>query len=182
MITYTDLKKLAIQSKNDRFWYSKARCNIRELSKRTSIPFKTLAGVVAITSQNIKLSHNQTIVLDWINNGANIEASKKIKHFGIVKLAVERFLETGEVRGPKIKAFYDALTGDVNSVVLDTHMAKIFIPKKQKWAKKDIEAANRKIKNVAKELGWKPYQVQAAIWCSIYKKEYNTQNAANYCF
>jgi hypothetical protein len=183
MIPYTELKELALRSKSDRFWYAKARNSIKDLAKRSSVSFKTLAGVVAITSQNIRLSHNEKLVLSWLQDGANIEAAKKVKHFGVVKENLVDFLLTGKVKGPKISAFYKALVGDSNSVVLDTHMAKVLLPKrKSKWAKSDIEKAELKINKLAKELKWKPSQVQAAIWCSIYKESSGVQIAANYSF
>jgi hypothetical protein len=184
MIAYTELKNLALKSKSDRFWYSKARQSIKSLAARENIPFKTLAGVVAITSQNIRLSHNEQIVLDWIQNGANVEAAHKVKHFGVVKRNLAEFLQNGSVKGPKISAFYKALTGDTSAIVLDTHMAKVFLPKakSEKWTKTQILKAESKILRLSKELGWKPCHVQAAIWCSIYKEASNSPYAVNYSF
>jgi hypothetical protein len=184
MISYTDLTNLALKSKSDRFWYSKARESIKALAKREGIPFKTLAGVVAITSQNIRLHHNESIVLDWIKNGANVDAANKVKHFGVVKRNLAEFLQNGTVRGPKISAFYRALLGDTSAIVLDTHMAKVFLPKSKgdAWTKGQMQKAESKILKISNQLGWKPCHVQAAIWCSIYKEASNSPHAVNYSF
>lgn len=173
--------ELAIQSKKDRFWYTKARKNLKFLAKQYNIPYKTIAGITAITSQNIRLEHNMKIVLDWIKNGANIEACEKIKHYSIVKNNAKMFLQTGQINGPKISQFYEALIGNNDAIVLDTHMASAFNVK-NKWSKTKMNLAKKDIQKISKHLNWKPCQVQAAIWCSIYKQKSNKTQAANYSF
>ena len=174
------LERLALESKNDRFWYTRASENIKRLSKLHGIPYKTLAGVVAITSQNVKLEQNMKLVYNWIKDGANEEACDGVKHYTIVKNNLKNFLKTGEVRGPKVGEFYKALIGDKSAIVLDTHMGRVF--NVDGWSKTSRMSAKKQIRALSKRLNWKPCQVQAAIWCSTYKRSTGFPKAAEYSF
>lgn len=66
---------------------------------------------------------------------------------------------------PKVWNFYHNLIGDMDKVTVDGWMAKLFgHDTATGWEYDDI--ANQ-IKLVAEDLGWKPAQVQAALWAGI---------------
>lgn len=175
------IKNLALENWKYKNWYNIARRNIKKLSQQHNIPFKTLVGVVAITSQNINLKFNSQLVYDWILNGANIEAVDKIRHLNVVKQNLKYFLETKKVKGPKINAFYNALIGEKDAIVLDTHMASAFKVSKF-WTVNLRLKAEKIIQKLSKELQWKNCETQAAIWCGIYRQKNPNKPIANYSF
>lgn len=178
--SFQELKNLALKNKKYKDWYSRARFSLFRLAKAKRISYDKLAGVVAITSQNIHLEFNQVLVLEWISNGANYEAASKVRHYKAVQRNLQNFLKTGEIRGPKVSEFYKVLSHDDNAVVLDTHMKLPF--KVKDWTVSNRLRAHRAINVLAKELNWTPAQVQAAIWCGVYKHKNPNKPIANYKF
>jgi len=72
------------------------------------------------------------------------------------------------LRGPKVKAFHAALTGDPDAVVLDVWMLRILNlpdrPTRAQWAQ-----GERTVRRLAKRLNEQPRRVQAALWIA-YKR------------
>lgn len=179
---YKEIKQLAIDNKKNRFWYKHARKEIKWLANLYNIDVNVLYAVTALTSQNIRLSFNEKLVLEWIQNGANIEAIDKIRHIKVVKQNLKYYFEHKIVKGPKISQFYQALTGNDDAIVLDTHMATAF-GHSLRWSTAKRKRAESVIKRISKELGWKNTETQAAIWCGIYKqKNPNVSKIANFQF
>ena len=76
---------------------------------------------------------------------------------------------TGVISGRKCSAFRDNLRGCVDSVTLDTHMAKALSIPAARLASNgsEYDRASDTIRRVADRLGWTPRQAQAAIWCAV---------------
>lgn len=66
---------------------------------------------------------------------------------------------------PKVKPFFRAIMGELDAVVNDTWMARIFgLPKTRIGQVAENTVSTIMTKAVAKELGWEPAEVQAALW------------------
>jgi len=68
-----------------------------------------------------------------------------------------------EVRGRKVRAFYEALTGDTYAVVLDRHSSRHALDKEALTAG-EHRAAVEAFRRVAASLGVSPRDLQAALW------------------
>jgi hypothetical protein len=74
--------------------------------------------------------------------------------------------ESKIIKGPKTSAFYAALMGDKNAVVLDVHMANLFgVEQKTAFRRKpEIAFWTQVVRRIAKRLQCEPRAAQAALW------------------
>lgn len=150
----------AERGKEGRHWYDNARHAIRAWCKQHTRDFDTYCAVLAITSPRVQVTKNVRITEQYMQ--ADPLWSK-----GMLKervKAVLRWEEDGVVRGPKVNAFYLALTGDQEAVVLDTWMARA-CEIKDKFNKTERLDMETRVRSVALWYDWTPAQTQAAIWC-----------------
>ena len=68
-----------------------------------------------------------------------------------------------DLRGRKVNAFYRAIAGDTDSVVIDSHMASVFNVKRVD-VDKGWERAESSVRSIAQALKWTPRDAQATIW------------------
>jgi hypothetical protein len=88
-----------------------------------------------------------------------------------IRVAVEHYESTGEIRGPKCRAFADAIMGDEDSVVLDTWMGVAFGVDSKRFDAKTLRIeCERRIRSVATRQGATPAQAQAAIWAGAVRE------------
>jgi hypothetical protein len=83
-----------------------------------------------------------------------------------VRRSVEIWENALEIRGPKTSAFYAALCGDSNAVVLDTHMANLLgvVQKTAFTRKPEIAYWTTIVRQIAAECNCRPVDAQAALW------------------
>lgn len=67
--------------------------------------------------------------------------------------------------GPKVKAFYRALCGDRDAVVIDAHMFRLARWPENRRKDRDYERVSCALRRVADEVGMPARDLQAALWC-----------------
>ena len=167
----TKLKDLAIMGANNKDWYDIAQASIKVYADSIGANSDRIADILAITSPRVHVSRNIKIMRAYVEHGTLD---------GVLpgtKLALAHYEKTGEIRGPKTKAFAAALKADHNAVVLDIWLARALgIPQESLGSKKIHTKSTQRINRVAKQLGWSPRDTQAAIWAGMYLSYHKKPN------
>jgi hypothetical protein len=142
-------------------WYVEARKVAHKLARDHETTFSRAAGVIAALSPRTRWAVNVE------QAGLLLGGSKRV--FGTMSdMLKARRIARGErplqvLRGPKVRGFYKAIVGDVSSVAVDRHCAKVcgLGPKLALGQYRRIEQA---IREVAAKYKRTPSEVQAVIW------------------
>lgn len=151
-------------------WYADARRIARRLAREHGTTERTAAGVIAALSPRQKWSANVRaagVVLEAHRLGLDLPAvglrRNVLKAWRIA--AGERPLDV--LGGPKVRAFYRNLTGDLSAVTVDVWAARAAGADPNKLA----EPAYRKVadayRTAAITAGVAPAVLQAVVWCAI---------------
>lgn len=119
-------------------------------------------AVFAITSPRVSVLQNWRLAVQYMATrsttgmmGSTIQALYKWEKFR-------------RIDGPKTYAFYQALLGDPNALVLDVWMARALqVEHKHVTNKGPAATAKRRVGHVARHFGWSIAETQAAIWRGI---------------
>jgi hypothetical protein len=153
------LERYALAGAHGRDWYGDTRDAVVELAGVLHVTPEYLAGVLAITSPRVHVVRNITLTVAYISRGS-LEGT-----LPGVQAALAHFEDTGEIRGPKTSAFARALMGDGDAIVLDVWMARALNVDQARLGGVTVRReAERRVRRVARRLGWTPAEVQAAIW------------------
>lgn len=145
-------------------WYARAKREARQLAKRYDVSVEQAAAVIAVLSQRQRWQRN----LELAEQALAGERVTGIFAHQRVKLEL---LSMGEppadvLRGPKITAFYHAIMGDMNSVVLDTWMLDT-MNRPQGVTAKQYERLAEMLRAQAADAGVAPAVFQAVVWCQV---------------
>jgi len=170
------LDKLAEEGAVGKFWYERSSKAILDMVNGDKKLAEQFVGLVALFSAGNQVSNNMGMAIkawyEWKNTG-KITAGRFPATQGP---KAERWLNDGiDYGGIKVNNFYTdlmeeidpasvdkehstmdmwmALAGDYGSKILDQGPKYLFM--------------QREIKRIADNMGWKPHQVQAAIWTAI---------------
>lgn len=160
------LMRLARDGSDYRNWYTEAHNAIAEVCNSNNWSVSKFIDVLALTSPRVSVKRNVSIAIRYMNDGVLGEDVMRN-----IRASLEHYENTGEIRGPKTSAFSKALTGNQESIVLDTWMAKALgVDQKKFDSKKFRSSAERRIRYAAHVLGWTPAETQAAIWAGTLKR------------
>jgi hypothetical protein len=145
-------------------WYAAARQQCRTLAKESGRPLIQVCGVVAAVSPRCP----------WVDN---LRRARELLVFGraaSTKVLVDkarRILQTTDreeiqaiLHGPKISRFFlNIYSRQHSEVTIDRH-AWSALGWQVKMTKGNLAQARQEYQQLAKELGIKPYQLQAITW------------------
>jgi hypothetical protein len=144
-----------------REWYASAEAEIKMICELENWDRRNFIGILSVTSPRCPVRRNIRIALEYVGNGRLLD-----NVFRTVRRSIDIWNEHHVIRGPKTSAFYAALMGDKNAVVLDIHMASLF-GVEQKFAfrrKPEIAFWTKVVRRIAKRLNCEPRAAQAALW------------------
>jgi hypothetical protein len=155
-----NLTSLARRGSHGKDWYTIARPELDTIASSLGVTPHRFASILAVTSPKVSVVRNIKFAVHYLRTGEYLSDMMRG-----VRASVEHFEETGEIRGPKTRAFRDAILGDQSAVVLDVWMARAMGVDQQEFRRlpKYRKHAQR-VRRVAYRLGWTPAQVQAAVW------------------
>jgi len=157
---------LALQGESGRHWYNYATEQVKGAAFILDIDSDRLSDLLALFSPRVSVKRNIRVTLAYLATGKHGKGTMKG-----TKAAVTHYELTGDIRGPKTSAFAKALQGDLSAVVLDTWMADAFGIDQSRFSVKAVHReCCKRIRAVAGELGWKPAEVQAAIWVAVVRQ------------
>ena len=92
-----------------------------------------------------------------------------------VRRSIDIYIETGKVGGHKVPYFARALSGDDNSITLDTWMSYALLTMDEPSVtyfrrRATFNAASKLVAKVGKRLGISPRDCQAAIWSGKFRE------------
>jgi len=169
-----DIEGLAKEAEKGRYWYENSSKAILKATGGDVKEAEILAQIIAVTSQSTGVKTNTGFALkaysQWkaglpINTGRfPVEQSKKI----------EDILNGIPWEGRKTNSFYRNLMVHIDPKVAaelpttqDMWMARAFGLDSDSPTSAQYENMERITKNLAEKLGWKPHQVQAAVWVAM---------------
>jgi len=188
MASVSKLKELALEGQHNKHWYEECDLALRTMCVKEGWPVVHTAAVLGITSPRVHVVRNVRITKQYMREWVKcprIQTHDKLEGLmPMVRSGLVHYERTGIIRGPKTSAFAGACMGDLSQVVLDVWMARAF----RIWDQADFNRqlyntqfkvrhkAALRIRTVAKQLGWEPAQVQAAVWTATYE-QHHTQKA-----
>jgi len=152
-----DYIEAAQAGKQYRPWYHCANVNLRALAHSLHIDPDYLIDMAAIMSPNcstIRAVRKATIFTVTKRYAPDCTRS--------TKSAVQHYLATGEIRGPKTCPYAAALKGDPDAIVIDRWMLRAF--NRSKVNLRIMHECADTVAQTAHILGWEPAETQAAIW------------------
>lgn len=163
MTSKEKLLQLAAEGAAGKDWYRVANTVINEFCYDRDICPEKFVKILAVTSPQVSVQQNLHLAVGI----AKFQYEPKLMQS--IQTSLDRLRDAGfalsAIKGPKTSRFARALLGDGDAVVLDTHMGYALKVGAGKLKNKSVQAeAEKRIKWVAKQLGWEPAQAQAAIW------------------
>lgn len=139
------------------FWYQRCKNAIQE---KYGDDWKLFAKLLAATSPRQSVKRNVSLAK---------RAYKSYKTFdhdfaGFLPASignVKRAYENAELSGPKVSAFYENITGNLDVVTVDIWMFRYY---NLKPSAKNYKIIERRVKRSAKRYGLKPAVLQAILW------------------
>ena len=161
------LQEMALIGQDHADWYRWAKSDIKAACKQLGCKPKLFSDLMAITSPRVSVKRNIRFAIMIIGRPDN----KPHDMMRNIWASVQHYYRTGEIRGPKTGPFARALMGDLSAIPLDVWMARALSVTQVSLATKRVrEPAQARIRKVADNLGWKPAEVQAAIWACQVKR------------
>lgn len=165
MTSKQKLLQLAVKGTDYRDWYPRMTEHIHAVCSEEGVCPQQFIYSLAVLSPQVSVMQNFILAFGWwlCDEEPNVVRS--------VGVSFSRLRDSGYVRsairGPKTGRFADALMGDPDACVLDTHMGyALHVPATQ-LKNKGIQAeAEKRIGWVAYQLGWCMADTQAAIWAA----------------
>lgn len=151
-----------------------------------------IAKMLAATSPRVKLRENMIATLDVFEK--YLQAGRPTDRAGIDKVLQQvplvwkfdgrklnaiRTLMGEPLEGQKVSSWARNTAGDMDAVTNDIWMALIGGMKKDSFNASEYSAMSAKIRRVADSMGWKPAEVQEAVWSFVKKLVESSGRTAN---
>lgn len=131
---------------------------------------RLMAGILAVTSPNATVQANVTLALKALRQYK--EGEEFHGYLTSVRIALKQLVFDGSVMGgPKIRCFYENLTGNLEPVTVDRWIARALGQKHNPRTIREYESMSLTIAQFARLRGEAPARAQAAIWQGIRHQE-----------
>jgi hypothetical protein len=106
-------------------WYPMAQELAHIVAERTALPTRTILGALAALSPQVGWAVQSSSLEPFIRAELDLPGSGSHAGFGRNREKARRIVQGAEpdavLRGPKVRAFFAALCGDLQSVTVDRH-------------------------------------------------------------
>lgn len=147
-----------------RDWYAVAQDTAREYAEAWDLPLPMVAGIIAALSQRQTWQVNLRMARLCIAGERPRGLSGPIDKALAIRAGADP--ET-VLTGNKIRAFYRAILGDADAVVLDVHMLRAAGHTGNKTTPKQYQTLANILTAEAHAAGETPAHFQAIVWCQI---------------
>jgi hypothetical protein len=174
------LAALADRGRYGATWYAESEPHLRARAAALGVDAARYVSVLAITSPRVRVARNVRLTEEYLQHGD----AGRLRCLPGVRAGLAHYERTGVVRGPKVGPFARALSGDLGAVVVDTWIARAFVPKRGKVRadRSTVERyqnalttvaghreAARRIGAAGRLVGLCPRDAQAAVWHGVYR-------------
>jgi hypothetical protein len=145
-------------------WYSNSRRVARRLARENGVTLSVAAGVIAALSPRVQWAVNVRMAEALLSKGEtaglgnSLEAARRI---------IDGEKPTSVLKGPKTNAFYRAIMGDEDSVVLDSWMLYAAGWHKDGCTPKEYTTLAECLRRAAERHSVSPREFQAIVWTHV---------------
>lgn len=139
-------------------WYDTAGSEVARYAASIGQPTERVASILALLSPRVSVTRNVNLARAYLTTGSLDGVMRSMR------AAVDHYEATGEIRGPKTRAFRDAILGDPGAVVLDVWMSRAFRWQAKRLQGKHYRRGVASVRRLASRFGQSPAATQAAIW------------------
>jgi len=171
MAGVSTLLALAQTGAHHRHWYTNGVPVVHREASRLGCTPRELAAVLALTSPRVQVRRNVQLTRLYMADRARLrtlsapDLASELRLLSSTAAALVHWEATGEIRGPKTRAFAAAVLGDPDALVLDVWMARALqVPQERVNLTANYAKALKRVRAVARRLGWTVAEVQAAVW------------------
>ena len=164
-------------------WYAMARREAIVIAARYGITYEQAAAVIAVLSPNVKWENNVQSAhraCEWYARFGALARIPGYCGYGANVVKADRVLsgDIDAVSGPKVVAFFNAIMGDMSTVVVDIWAARAARSKDRLKATMytgsgempgaiERRAMQKAYKNAAAKINVEPAHMQAIVWVVI---------------
>lgn len=154
------------QRERGRAWYRDMLAECRAISRDTGVPLRRVVATVAITSPDARLSSN----LAWARVACETRGDAAVGRYPNTMRQRYAPILRGEVDplagvgGPKVTAFYRAILGDEDAVVLDRWALRAVGHHRDSCTAKQYAEYAARFRRAAASEGESPAHFQAITW------------------
>lgn len=154
------------QRERGRAWYARMRQACEGIAKDTGVPLARVAATAAITSPDAQLSTN----LAWTRKACETRGDAAVGRYPNAMAARYRPILAGAVPpadgvgGPKVTAFYRAIMGDADAIVLDRWALRAVGHPRDTATPRQYERLAAVYADIAAQVGEHPRDFQAIVW------------------
>ena len=164
-------------------WYKESREAVLEYVKANYHPSEVastlnrILALIAVTSPRVHVKRNLKLALEFnkdfefllFTKEKHIESYRDqwVQEYGIMPITADgliHYYNTGEVKGPKVSAFYQNLIGNEDAVTIDVWVMRYFGFKQDSPTARQRQAITDAIRKMAPKYKMTPAQLQAVVW------------------
>lgn len=163
MTSRPQLLRLAVEGMAGAGWYADALAAIDDLCQARGWDTRRFVATLAVLSPQVSVLQNLQLTHDWWHYRQEPNVIRSVR-VGFDHLREQDYCLSA-IRGPKTRAFADALLGDPEALVLDTHMGQALKVDASRLGGKAVRAeARKRLSWVGRHTGLSVRDCQAAIW------------------
>jgi hypothetical protein len=157
-LSVKELVDAANSAKSWRDWYDRYQSDLQRVFGVDADLFKKM---LSATSQATGVAGNVTLAIKAYRQ--LLSGQEFTGYLPAVIKNLDRIKNDVALSGQKISEYGKANEGEDGGIAVDRHIAELFFGVKSPTAAQ-VEAGKVRIRAIAQELGWKPRDVQAALW------------------
>ena len=159
------LTNLVDSGRDFQFWYSEAHEQIKTVCEAENWDVTRFCDVLALTSPKTAVIRNIRHAFTYMQHGHPLGDCMKSVRASLRNY--ENGLGFSKVAF-KTKPFAAALNGDLDAIVLDSWMAKVYRIEQKLFARKaERERCQNSIKRLARKFSMRYAELQACLWAGI---------------
>lgn len=146
-------------------WYRESRAFARWMQREYGTSLGKNAGIIAALSPQVQWGRNKAMACEVAETGWTTGQTTSNIHKAVRIWEGERPLSV--LGGQKVRAFYRAIMGDHEAVVLDTWMANALGWPHNSFSQRQYERCEAALREAASRASVPPANFQAVVWTQV---------------
>ena len=162
------VEQLTKEGEPARYWYEQSGQALLDITDGDVEQAKKLLSIIAITSPQMDVKTNFGQMVKGYYKAIRGDAPLAGRFPGKMSEKIQKVMDGQEWEGLKTDKFYKNLVavieGGTPDVTVDMWMMRAFGIDKDNPTDLEYRKIEKLVQDISENLGWEPYQVQAAIW------------------